>query len=121
MHGLSKPNSQDGIPAIEPTPLIRPGESYTYHFQAWQAGTFFYHSGEAFQSSLGLIGPFIVLPRVGSSYLSRIPDRDYVMLLQQWQIPQPRLGEVFPGVYRPNKFDRNPNFFTIILAVFKIC
>ncbi|MBD7912451.1 multicopper oxidase domain-containing protein [Clostridium cibarium] len=35
VHGLSKPNSQDGAPDIEPsTPKIMPGECYTYRFLA---------------------------------------------------------------------------------------
>jgi len=33
IHGLSKPNSQDGVPEITPaTPTINPGEAYTYKF-----------------------------------------------------------------------------------------
>ena len=114
VHGLSKPNSQDGAPDIEPsTPKIKPGESYTYKFLCWQAGTFFYHSTQAFQAAQGLIGPFVVIPK--NEYINpySIPDHDYVMLLQQWEIPQPELGKVFPGTYKPDMFDRNPNFFTI--------
>lgn len=114
VHGLSKPNSQDGAPDIEPaTPKIFPGQSYTYKFLCWQAGTFFYHSTEAFQVSEGLIGSFVVLPNENSPNPFSIPDHDYVLLLQQWEIPQPEMGKVFPGVYKPNRFDRNPNFFTI--------
>lgn len=114
VHGLSKPNSQDGAPDIEPaTPKIKPGESYTYKFLCWQAGTFFYHSTQAFQAAQGLIGPFVVIPK--NEYINpyMIPDHDYVMLLQQWEIPQPELGKVLPGIYKPNMYDRNPNFFTI--------
>lgn len=114
VHGLSKPNSQDGVPDIEPsTPRIMPGESYTYKFLCWQSGSFFYHSSQAFQAAQGLIGPFIVVPKSEELKPSMIPDQDYVLLVQQWQIPQPSLGDVMPGTYKPNKFDRNPNFFTI--------
>ncbi|WP_236614614.1 multicopper oxidase domain-containing protein [Sporomusa ovata] len=42
-----------------------------------------------------------------------IPDRDYVIFIQEWQIKQPELGEVFPGCYTPIKFNRQPNFFTL--------
>lgn len=114
VHGLSKPNSQDGVPDIEPsTHKIMPGESFTYQFFAWQAGTFFYHSSMGQQTAQGLIGAFIVLPRDSDIDASKLPYSDYIMLLQQWEIPQPSLGEVYPGTYEPNKFDRNPNFFTI--------
>jgi len=114
VHGLSKPNSQDGVPEITPaTPSIEPGKSYTYKFNCWQSGTFFYHSSNVFQVAQGLIGAFIVLPKTEYSSSHTIPDRDYILLIQQWEIPQPELGKVFPGTYKPNKFDRHPNFFTI--------
>jgi len=114
VHGISKPNSQDGVPDITPTtPKINPGESYTYKFLCWQSGTFFYHSSQVFQVSQGLIGAFIVLPKDECITPYMIPHRDYVLLIQQWEIPQPELGKVFPGTYKPNKFDVNPNFFTI--------
>lgn len=114
VHGLAKPNSQDGTPDIEPNnPPIRPGESLTYTFLCWQSGTFFYHSTTAFQVSRGLMGAFIVIPRDEKISELILPHHDFVLLLQQWEIPQPQLGEIFPGTYTPNKFDRNPNFFTI--------
>lgn len=113
VHGLSKPNKEDGNPDIEPTPLIEPGQSYTYKFQAWQSGTFFYHSTRGFQSNLGLLGPFIVLPNENYAYQNTILDHDYIQVIQEWQIEQPELGKVFPGTYKPNKFGTQPNFFTL--------
>lgn len=114
VHGLSKPNSQDGAPDIEPnTPKIMPGQSFTYRFLAWQAGTFFYHSSMEQQAAQGLIGAFIVLPSDDNAMNKEIPHKDYILLLQQWEIPQRSLEKVYPGIYKPNKFDRNPNFFTI--------
>ncbi|WP_400246541.1 multicopper oxidase domain-containing protein [Niallia sp. JL1B1071] len=54
---ISKPVSQDGVPETEPeTPFIRPGQSYTYQFNAWQTGTFFYHASDASQIPQGLMG-----------------------------------------------------------------
>jgi manganese oxidase len=113
VHGLSKPVSQDGIPEIEPTPLIEPGQSYVYQFNAWQAGTFFYHSANPLHITQGLLGPFIVLPNDCYVDKAHIPYRDYILVLQQWEIPQEKMGQVSPGVYKPKKFDINPNFFTI--------
>lgn len=112
VHGLAKPNSQDEMPAIEPTPLIQPGQSFTYQFLAWQSGTFFYHSSDVFQITRGLLGPLIVLPKEENSH-SPSPDRDYILVLQQWKIDQPELGELKPGTFSIHQFDRNPNFFTI--------
>lgn len=114
VHGLSKPNSQDGAPDIEPsTPKIMPGQKFTYKFLAWQPGTFFYHSTMEQQTAQGLMGAFLVLPKEESVASKDIPYEDYVLVLQQWEIPQPQLGKVYSGIYKPNKFDRNPNFFTI--------
>lgn len=114
VHGLSKPESQDGIPEIEPsTPFIPSGESHLYTFQAWQAGTFFYHAPDPSHIVQGLLGPLVVLPKRSNVTEGTIPYRDYVLVLQQWDIPQENLGEVSPGTYRPKKFDTNPNFFTI--------
>ena len=76
VHGLSKPNSQDGIPEIEPTPKIKPGQSYTYRFQAWQCGTFFYHAGNPLHISLGMIGGFVVIPQSQK----HLPKKDYVLI-----------------------------------------
>ena len=28
-------------------------------------------------------------------------------------MPQPDIGKVYPGTFKPNKFDQKPNFFTI--------
>lgn len=111
VHGLAKPNSQDGMAAIEPTPFIEPGQSYTYQFIAWQSGTFLYHSSDVLQVNKGLIGGFVVLPQ--DLPYPAIPHRDYVIILQQWQIPQTTLGKVYPGTYKLNKFNLQPNFFTI--------
>lgn len=114
VHGLSKPNSQDGAPDIEPsTPKIMPGQKFTYKFLAWQAGTFFYHSTMEHQTAQGLMGAFLVLPKEESIASMDIPYQDYILVLQQWEIPQLQLGKVYTGIYEPNKFDRNPNFFTI--------
>jgi len=114
VHGLTKPNCQDGAPDIEPcTPKIMPGQSLTYKFLAWQAGTFFYHSTMEQQAAQGLIGAFVVLPSKEAGATGIIPYRDYILVLQQWELPQPDIGKVHPGIYKPAIFDRNPNFFTI--------
>lgn len=109
VHGLSKPNVQDGMPEIEPTPFIHPGKSHLYQFVAWQSGSFFYHSSNPLQESNGLMGVLIVLPRQEI----KIPNRDYVLLIQQWEIDQPALSSLESEVFKPKNLNRNPNFFTI--------
>lgn len=113
VHGLVKPNTQDGMPEIEPTPRIEPGQSYTYRFQAAQVGTFFYHSSSPKQIAQGLLGPFVVVPKLSQNVHNFLPSKDYIMFLQQWQVPQPKDNDIEPGTYKITEFDRNPNFFTI--------
>lgn len=114
VHGLAKPNSQDGVPSItSATPQIKPRESYTYKFFCWQSGPFFYHSSDVFQVSQGLLGAFIVLPAEEYIIPNTIPHHDYILLMQQWDIPLPEIGKVFPGIHKVHQFDQNPNLFTI--------
>jgi FtsP/CotA-like multicopper oxidase with cupredoxin domain len=42
-HGLEVPNSQDGVPFIT-QPVVKPGETFTYEFNAPNAGSHMYHS-----------------------------------------------------------------------------
>ncbi len=81
-HGLEVPMSQDGVPGIGQQ-LIMPGETYTYEFTINQNGTFFYHSHMAMQEMLGMIGLFIVHPKV--PHEPRV-DRDFGIILQGWAI-----------------------------------
>ena len=89
-HGMTVPNSQDGVPEVgEPTPLIKPGQSYTYSFTIVDpAGTHMYHShsNTTKQDNLGLMGGFIIEPKC----LPQKLDRDYALFLHSWAIPQAR-------------------------------
>jgi FtsP/CotA-like multicopper oxidase with cupredoxin domain len=92
-HGLTIPNNEDGVPDVEPTPLVAPGDSFTYRFTIVDPpGTHIYHShvNTTKQDNLGLVGAFIILPKDGES--TKI-DRDYVQILQSWAIPQQRSME----------------------------
>ncbi len=134
-HGLTIPNSQDGVPGVgEPTPFIQPGQSYRYHFTIVDpAGTHMYHShtNTTKQDNLGLEGAFIIEPR---GCLSHRIDRDYALFLQSWAIPQampmmdagvtkesPTNGvlkmdpvdNVTPGAFPENPDSGNFNFETI--------
>jgi FtsP/CotA-like multicopper oxidase with cupredoxin domain len=81
-HGLEIPIEMDGMPGISQAP-IAPGASFTYEFTLRQNGTFFYHSHMAMQEMMGLIGAFVIHPRVPHA---PAVDRDYVIILQGWAI-----------------------------------
>jgi FtsP/CotA-like multicopper oxidase with cupredoxin domain len=114
IHGLAIPNLLNNtLHMNQRFRLVKPGESYTYKFLCWQSGTYFYQSSQDFQVSMGMMGAFIVLPKDQDIKDGMIPDQDYILLMQQWDIPQPQMGDIYPGVYKPDKFHRHPNYFTI--------
>jgi manganese oxidase len=91
-HGIFLPNGMDGVGGLN-QPHIPPGKTFVYEYTLKQNGTFMYHphSDEMFQMAMGMMGMFIIHPKVPSA--PRI-DRDYVMLLHNW--------EVDPGTYTPD-------------------
>jgi FtsP/CotA-like multicopper oxidase with cupredoxin domain len=91
-HGMRLPNGMDGVGGLN-QPHIAPGETYVYEFPLLDAGTFMYHphSDEMVQLALGMMGFFVVHPRVPEN--PRI-DRDFAIMLHEWFIE--------PGTARPN-------------------
>ena len=82
-HGVDLPNEMDGVPGYTQDP-IEPGETFVYEFDAYPAGTRFYHThgshhgDEAEQIDMGLAGAFVVEPREFDE-----PDLDYTMVLTE--------------------------------------
>jgi manganese oxidase len=99
-HGLEMPVRFDGVPGLTQEP-IRPGESYTYEFDLHQNGTFFYHSHDAMQEGIGMVGLFIIHPKV--AHEPRV-DRDFALISQEWA--------VLPGATIPNTMSMEFNLFT---------
>src|SRR5260370_11119698 len=91
-HGLLLPNGMDGVAGLN-QPHIDVGETYVYEFTLRQSGTLMYHphSDEMVQMALGMMGFFIIHPKVPEA--PRI-DRDFAILLHEWAIA--------PGTSRPN-------------------
>jgi FtsP/CotA-like multicopper oxidase with cupredoxin domain len=91
-HGVLLPNGMDGVSGLT-QPHIEPGETYAYEFTLRQHGTQMYHphSDEMVQMALGMMGFFVIHPRVSDG--PRV-DRDFCIMLHEWAIP--------PGTSRPN-------------------
>jgi manganese oxidase len=100
-HGLEIPNDMDGMPGISQD-AIPPGESFAYEFTLKQNGTFFYHSHMAMQEMMGLIGLFIIHPRVAHTPRA---DRDFGLVLQEWAL--------LPNNTIPNSLAMEFNWLTI--------
>ncbi len=81
-HGFEIPHAMDGGPGISQDP-IPPGGRFVYEFTLHQAGTFFYHSHMAMQEMIGMLGAFIMHPKV--AYAPRV-DKDFVVLLQEYAV-----------------------------------
>lgn len=83
-HGFEDQIGYDGMPGISQAP-VKPGESFTYNFVIKQEGTFFYHSHMAMQEMAGMLGAFIMHPKV--PYRPHC-DKDFVINLQEfWVLP----------------------------------
>lgn len=98
-HGVLVPNAMDGVPFITQPP-IKPGESFTYEFQAREgnAGSHMYHShlNAAEQVTRGLLGPFIIEPKDPATRPAF--DIEYTMVLNDGPIGGYSInGKSFPA------------------------
>ena len=64
-HGICLPNGMDGVGGLT-QPHIEPGETYVYEFTLRQHGSFMYHphADEMLQMAIGMMGMFIIHPKV---------------------------------------------------------
>ena len=81
-HGLELPVQYDGVPGLTQD-LIPPGETYVYEYDLHQAGTFFYHSHVPMQEAFGMVGGFIIHPKI--AYDPPV-DRDFMLIFQNFHI-----------------------------------
>jgi len=98
-HSVDVPNAMDGVPGLTQKP-VQPGETFVYEFIAKPAGTRFYHThgsgvgDEATQMDLGLSGALIIEPRETTR---RSYDREYTILLDDWNIPKTEMESSTPA------------------------
>ena len=84
-HGILLPTGMDGVPGISFNG-VAPGETFVYHFDVNQSGTYWYHSHSRFQEQTGLYGAIVVEPKDGERYRA---DREHVLLLSDWSDDDP--------------------------------
>ena len=100
-HGLEIPIEMDGTPYIS-QPMVDPGGTFIYEFTVNQNGTFFYHSHGAMQEMMGMIGLFVIHPKV--PHTPRV-DKDYGIILQEWAL--------LPNNDVPNSLSMEFNWLTM--------
>jgi hypothetical protein len=108
-HGVLLPNGMDGVGGLT-QPKIKPNQTFKYEFTLRNHGTFMYHPhfDEMFQMALGMMGFFIVHPKVPRGPR---PHRDFGILLHEWLL--------VPGASTPDPTEMtNFNLFTFNGAVF---
>lgn len=95
-HGVELPNNMDGVPFITQPP-VKPGQSYTYEFTAPNPGSHMYHShhNSTKQVGLGLLGAFIIEPKVPMP-IENVSE-DFLMILNDGAHGYTLNGKSFPA------------------------
>jgi len=83
-HGVRLPNAMDGVPGLTQKPIAA-GETFTYEFDAIDAGTFWYHPHQRSfeQVGRGLYGPLIIEEAEPIQV-----DRDVTWMLDDWRLTE---------------------------------
>ncbi|WP_409460373.1 copper resistance system multicopper oxidase [Stenotrophomonas maltophilia] len=108
-HGILLPANMDGVPGLSFNG-IGPGETYHYHFDLKQSGTYWYHSHSMFQEQAGLYGALIIDPAEPAPYHH---DREHVIMLSDWTDMDP--GALFR---RMKKLAEHDNYYKRTLPDF---
>ncbi|WP_312706562.1 copper resistance system multicopper oxidase [Stenotrophomonas sp.] len=108
-HGILLPANMDGVPGLSFNG-IGPGETYHYHFDLKQSGTYWYHSHSMFQEQAGLYGALIIDPAEPAPYQHH---REHVILLSDWTDMDP--GALFR---RMKKLAEHDNYYKRTLPDF---
>lgn len=109
-HGMRVPNAMDGVPHLTQTP-IAPGNTFTYDFDAVDAGTFWYHPHQRSfeQVGRGLYGPLIVEEPVPIRV-----DRDLTWVLDDWRLTKDgQISDDFGNLHDMSHNGRIGNTVTI--------
>lgn len=78
-HGLHQTGTpyMDGVPFVTQCPIAA-GQTFTYEFQAYPSGTFWYHSHVGSQRTKGMFGALIILRNETN------PIPEHILQIQEW-------------------------------------
>jgi len=81
-HGIRLANAMDGVPYLTQPP-VQPGETFTYEFDAFDAGTYWYHPhfNSSEQVAMGLAGALIIDEPAPPEV-----DRDVLWVIDDWRL-----------------------------------
>lgn len=100
-HGFEDQIQYDGQPGISQPP-VKPGGRFVYEFLIHQEGTYFYHSHMAMQEMAGMLGTFIMHPKVPYSPHC---DKDFAFNIQEYA--------VLPNNTTPNTMNMEFNWLVL--------
>lgn len=88
-HGINQINSwhMDGVPGVSQQTDIKPGETYTYKFNADRPGSLWYHCHVnvwEHVATRGMWGPIIVDPK-NPSELDKSVTKDAILMMSTWE------------------------------------
>jgi FtsP/CotA-like multicopper oxidase with cupredoxin domain len=109
-HGLNISNNMGGLSNIQPSPEIKPGHYFDYHFRIKNPpGTHMYHShvNSSKQLMMGLMGSFIILDKNSTIH------SDYCYMLQEFKVEEMPHGEIKRGVFNLDPYNKNCNFYSM--------
>ena len=94
IHGPMLPNAMDGVPDVT-QPVVQPGESFSYEFEAKPSGTFLYHThhNSVMQKSKGLYGIVQIDPKGDV----KTYDREYFQVIGEMGGFYVINGKAFPS------------------------
>lgn len=110
-HGMDVPNVMDGVPEVEPSPLIEPGSFFDYRFPIVNPpGTHMYHTHfmSHKQQMMGMMGGLIILNPYDDDC-----DRDYFLMVQEFKVEDLPSGTISQGEFKLDPMSHEFNFFTL--------
>ncbi|MED1467228.1 multicopper oxidase family protein [Bacillus salipaludis] len=121
-HGIDNSFTGDGTPEISQHGTMK-NDSYTYEFDANQAGTFFYHCHVEpdRHPEMGLYGAFIVEPKkpkykTDGEFTLLLAERDPLLSLAEGQEAQQYVGTAAEHLHLDGEYDtteRKAKYYTI--------
>lgn len=121
LHGLDLPSEFDGDPMTMPgEQAVMDGKSYTYHFVANYAGTYYYHCHQAITEhmQMGMYGAIVVMPKnAPNQAYSNTPtfDKQYTFVLSEFDSQEHEADKqaLKGNGDEPEWGDYKPNYFMI--------
>ena len=112
-HGLFQRNTpfMDGVPFVTQCPIL-PGQTFTYRFQAYPKGTFWYYSVTGLQRIKGASGALIIRSNTEDAI-------EHIMQVQEWYVNRDTNDASLPDNQERTKIQNSQKLLSIDGSTFK--